>query len=76
LSWNLSPFFGLQYKADFLVKRYKELLGEIFTLCYRGHLGGIGDILDLSVNDRIILLDVLLKTRNEEKAEQENQGKI
>jgi len=49
---------------------------EIFNLCYKGHLGGIGDILDLSVNDRIILLDVLVRTKNEEKAEEDNRTKI
>jgi hypothetical protein len=51
-------------------------MGEIFNLCYKGHLGGIGDVLDLSVNDRIILLDILLRTKNEEKAEEDNRTKI
>lgn len=62
-----STFFGLQYDAIFLVKRYKDILTEIFNLSYLGHLGGIRDILDLTINDRIILLDILFKTKKNEE---------
>ncbi len=41
---------------------------EIFHLCYIGNLGSLNDILSLLVNDRIILLDILLKTKSMEKA--------
>lgn len=49
---------------------------EIFNLCYKSHLGGIRDILDLSINDRTIMLDIAVRTRNEEKAEEDNRAKI
>jgi hypothetical protein len=45
---------------------------EIFHLCYLGHLGGIRDIFDLSINDRVILLDILYKTKKAETPK-ENQ---
>ena len=45
---------------------------EIFNLSYMGHLGGIQDILDLSINDRIVLLDILYKVKKME-ADKEHQ---
>jgi hypothetical protein len=54
-----------------LVLRYKNLLSEIFQLTYSGRLGGINDILSLSVNDRFVFLDILYKTK---KSEAETEG--
>jgi len=51
-------------------------LTEIFNLCYKGNLGGIGDILDLTVNDRIILLDIYLRAKALEEKERGNQLKL
>lgn len=48
---------------------------EIFNLSYLGHLGGINDIFDLSINDRIIFLDILNKTMKA-KADNDNQPTI
>lgn len=71
MSLNRSHFFGLQFKVEPLVQRYKDLLSEIFNLSYMGRLGGLNDILSLSVNDRIILLDILSKTKKMEKNNEE-----
>jgi hypothetical protein len=46
---------------------------EIFNLSYMGHIGGINDILSLSVNDRIILLDVLYKVKKMEMEKERQQ---
>jgi hypothetical protein len=45
---------------------------EIFNLSYLGNLGSINDTLGLSINDRIILLDILYKTKKIEE-DRENQ---
>jgi len=39
----------------------------VFNLCYKGHVGGINDIFELSVNDRIIMLDILAKNLKEDE---------
>jgi hypothetical protein len=46
---------------------------EIFNLSYLGQLGGIGDILDLSINDRVILLGILAKQKTTELENQKKQ---
>jgi hypothetical protein len=46
---------------------------EVFNLCYIGHLGGLNDVFQLSVNDRIILLSILYKTKKTEQEREEKQ---
>ena len=62
-------FFGLESNEDTLTKKYINIIKDITYLCYAGKLGGISDIMDLTVHDRQLFLNEIQKIKADEEKE-------